>query len=170
MTEVQHFLNFLGSRYAKARTELDEVRIRAMEIVLAACVTELRETPPVFQARTTDDVLASYADDDDDDHEFRPPPDLEATSELDVESYLKEELEWLQDPTPRRAAASEPPPTSEVDLPPEPDLVIEQTPVPEAEAAGEHLTDATNWSSGSPVDEERAAEEPVRGAWQAPES
>lgn len=180
MSEVDNFLSFLGSRYAKARTELDEVRIRAMELVLAACVTELRENPPVFPALTTparsqaDDVLASYVDDDIDDREFMPQQDLDATSELDVESYLKDESEWSEDPKPRRAAPLEPPPTSEVDLPlplKPSDAVETHTPsVQEDEMDDEPLTDATNWSSLGPTDEERAPEEPVRGAWEAPEN
>ena len=169
VSPVDDFLNFLGSRYAKARTELDEVRIRAMELVLAACITELRENPPIVLAPTRrDDALASYLNDEDDDRDFKPPGDLDETSELDVESYLKDEFEWSEDPRPRRVAppepapepTPEPAPTSEVDLP------ASET----QESDDEPLTDATNWSSFSSDDEERAPEEPVRGAWQAPEN
>lgn len=164
MSPVDDFLNFLGSRYAKARTELDEVRIRAMELVLAACITELRENPPIVPPPTRDDALASYLNDEDDERDFRPPVDIDETSELDVESYLKDELEWSEDPRPRRVPppepTPEPPPTSEVDLPAsEPQ-----------ESDDEPLTDATNWSSFSSDGEEQAPEEPVRGAWQAPEN
>lgn len=190
MTQVDDFLYFLGSRYAKARTELDEVRIRALELVLAACVTELRENPPVLPASRNevaraptrfegsapiqDDVLASYVDDDNDHRDFMPSRELEETSELDVESYLKDELEWSEDPRPRRPVPTEPPPTSEVDLaaPPELSRASEErrTTAWEDETEDEPLTDATNWSSFPSDDEERAPEEPVRGAWDAPEN
>jgi hypothetical protein len=58
-------LHFLGSRYAEAAGQLDEIRTRALELVVAACVAEAHpatpgEMPPPGPAVTglTDQDLA----------------------------------------------------------------------------------------------------------------
>jgi hypothetical protein len=176
VTELEHFLRFLGSRYESARDDLDQVRVRAMELVVSAVMTELHRNPPVFPAPVRDDVMASYAaaDEDDDDQAFRPPPDPDETSELDVESYLRDVDDWEEDPVPRgvRTTAAPPPaprsdvsvsdPTADIGLPPAPE------PKTEPKTEPEPFTEATNWSSDEGAEDEPPPAEPVRGAWEAP--
>jgi hypothetical protein len=167
VTDIESFLRYLGSRYERARDDLDEVRVRAMELVVAACMTELHRNPPVFIPEPVREVVG-----------VRQSLDPDETSELDVESYLKEIDDWEEDPLPSRRSAQ--PSRPEVPPPPPPQPAREpiRKPEPTADVDGpasaapetepEPLTEATNWSQTPLVDDDRPPEEPVRGAWEAP--
>ncbi|MGH2758884.1 MAG: hypothetical protein ACRDKJ_04890 [Actinomycetota bacterium] len=160
-------LTFLVSRHQRAQRELDDLRQRGLEIVIAACVTELRGPGwAPSRAVTIDTSSLSEAD-----VTSRPgggstapadgQPDEKAQEPLPPEPDDAEgSWEWL--------APEEPPPTLEDDV-----RAVETQP---DTPAGELKTPADppgravgSPKPASPVSPEPAAED-VRGAWTPPPS
>jgi hypothetical protein len=124
--DVLDLLQFLGSRYAQARRELDEIRVRALELVVAACVSESRERPPGEM----------------------PPPSPSSAPVLSEEAALREE--------PPPVVPAEPGPEPEPEAPVPPESPQERGPAVDREPEVEHQTGPLVWppAGGEDVPEE----------------
>lgn len=141
MSEIHDLLRFLGSRYERARSEQDEVRVRALELVVAACINESRDLPV--------------------EKPLGPPPsderaDLRETSELSeaIRSFQRDVMVPFIEDRPEPEPAHEPKPAPEAPPPPE--------------TKQEPAADGSSWDDASPEEQARPPEDPVRGAWEPP--
>jgi hypothetical protein len=153
--EMRELLEFLGSRYTHARRELDEIRVRALELVVAACVTDVR-------------AAAS--------REPEPAPVLSEESTISVPSVSEPPVppSVPEEPTPTEeesAAAfwAELEAEGEEQEEPEPEEQTERGPAVDREPASDvgHPTGPLVWP---PAGGEDVHEEPVRGSWERPDA
>ncbi len=145
MSESPALLAFVASRYQQAQASSDELRLRALEIIVAASVAEWLRTPKV--ARPLAKPVA-------------PGP------VLNTEDVPKVDYDYLV-PEPELEDDEIDDVDHELDLPSSPS--VEAEPEPETPSGPEGPPEGTEqlgwWDAPAPV----SPEEPVRGAWEPPQ-
>jgi hypothetical protein len=136
-------LDFLASRYARAQRELDELRQRGLELVIAACAADVAKRPPAETASVATPLDPSALSEADVTGTSDVPrtPTVEATVTIEPKKEPEPEPESVRDT---------PPPTDEFPDP-QPTPVRPQTPP----------------KSAPPISPDPGVED-VRGAWGPP--
>ena len=92
----KELLSYVASRYEEAQAALDELRQRALELIVSACVAEWRHTPDEVVASPSPEPLPDWSEDDVpkidyDELAFRP--DKSDDEDVDVAAAAPEEPE-----------------------------------------------------------------------------
>ena len=163
-SEMLELLRLLGTRYEEARRDLDELRVRALELVVAACVAESRERPigeipPPGRMREpllTDEVTAvKVAPSGTLGEGPVATPEPETEPEPESAPRLEPDLDEVSEPEPVQLPARE----SEATVVDSPET---------DEMGGAHWPPRPVEASDEPPVDDRPPEEPVRGAWEPP--
>jgi hypothetical protein len=156
-------LRFLGSRYDAARSQADELRMRALELVIAGCVIDVRDHPV---SAAVADVLAPPA-------VVEPLADEEPASDVPAWPLPNDEPDelpapepdpWSEEPEPEPLPEPEPTPQHELQ-----DLMPPTNAPPEAATEPEPaFEERPPVPQPPPLSTETAPGEPLRGSWEPP--
>lgn len=155
-------LSFLATRHARAQGELDELRQRGLELVIASCIVELRETTSEAARRVPVDTSA-FAEAD---IAAKPSSAPEAQPGPEPKEDQKSEnvWEWL---APEEPPTLEDEPEPSVDGP-EPGVEAADPSEEEPEVAERPSVRSVERSEPAPPVSADPAVEDVRGAWNPP--